>query len=137
MKIDLITHSSDETMNLGLEISKKIKTGDIFGFNGNLGTGKTTFIKGLLIGLGYEGDVTSPTFSLINEYDARLKVIHVDFYREPNIKRWKDIGFEEMLYQNDLVLIEWANLIPDILPEETKIFLFEHVSINKRKIKLV
>ena len=102
-----------------------------------LGSGKTTFIKGILKGLNYKLDVTSPTFSLVNEYDADLKVIHIDFYREPNIKRWKDIGFEEIIYNNDIILIEWSNLIPEILPEEIKIFTFFHLDINKRKINLL
>ena len=136
-KIKYISNSPEDTMSLGRKISKSLEPGEIIGLNGNLGSGKTTFIKGILKGLNYKSDVTSPTFSLVNEYDADLKVIHIDFYREPNIKRWKDIGFEEIIYNNDIILIEWSNLIPEILPEEIKIFTFFHLDINKRKINLL
>jgi len=136
-KIKYISNSAEDTMNLGCKISKSLESGEIIGLNGNLGSGKTTFIKGILKGLNYKSDVTSPTFSLVNEYDADLKVIHIDFYREPNVKRWQDIGFEEIIYNNDIILIEWSNLIPEILPKEIKIFTFFHLDINKRKINLL
>ena len=135
-KINYISNSANDTINFGCKVAKSLMAGEIIGLEGNLGSGKTTFIKGLLEGLNYRGDVTSPTFSLVNEYNADLKVIHIDFYREPNAIRWKDIGFEELVYNNDIILIEWSNLIPEILPEDIKIFSFEHLSLNKRKIDL-
>ena len=95
LEFNKIVESSEECINLGVEFSKFITNGDIIILEGELGSGKTTFVKGILEGLNYKGDVTSPTFTLINEYEADLKVIHVDFYRETNIERWKNIGFEE------------------------------------------
>ena len=77
--------------------------------------------------------MTSPTFTLINEYFAELKVIHIDFYREENIMRWRNLGFEEIINNNDIVLIEWSNLIPELLPKDIKIIVFEHIEENKRK----
>ena len=135
-KINAIVKSEDETLILGEQFSQHLSKGDILGLNGDLGSGKTTLVRGILRGLNYEGHVTSPTFTLINEYDADLYVIHVDFYREENINRWKNIGFEETMYNSDLVVIEWSNLIPEILPEDMKILQFEHVDINERKIYL-
>ena len=131
-----ITKSADDTFKLGKQFSLKLRKGDIIGLNGDLGTGKTTFVKGILTGLNYSGQVTSPTFTLINEYEADLYVIHVDFYREENIKRWRNLGFEEIMYNNDLVIIEWSNLIPELLPEDIYLLDFKHISVNERKIYL-
>jgi len=135
-KFNYISSNVEESKRLGCLFSSFLSRGDVVGFNGDLGSGKTTFIKGVLNGLNYKGDVTSPTFSLVNEYEADFKVIHIDFYRESNVNRWKNIGFEEIIYTNDIVLIEWSDLIPDILPSHIKILLFEHMSLNKRKINL-
>jgi len=135
-KFSYITNSSDESVKLGKNISKFLRSGDIIGLNGDLGSGKTTFIKGILQGLNYKENVTSPTFTLINEYFAKLKVIHIDFYREENMMRWKNLGFEEIINNNDIVLIEWSNLIPELLPNDIKIIVFEHIEENKRRIFL-
>ena len=83
-----------DCINLGRKISNKLKPGDIISLEGNLGAGKTTFVKGILKGLNYKYDVTSPTFTLINEYHADIKVIHIDFYRESSSERWKVIGLD-------------------------------------------
>jgi tRNA threonylcarbamoyladenosine biosynthesis protein TsaE len=133
---EYISSNTDVTIDLGKIFSKQLKPGDVIGFNGDLGSGKTTFIKGILEGLNYRDNVTSPTFTLINEYDADYKVLHVDFFRENNIKRWKNIGFEEMINKNDIILIEWSNLIPKLLPEDIHILDFEHLNFNQRKISL-
>ena len=131
-----ITNGAEESIKLGKKFSKLLKSGDVIGLNGDLGAGKTTFIKGILQGFNYEENVTSPTFTLINEYYADLKVIHIDFYREENIMRWKNLGFEEIVNNNDIILIEWSNLIPELLPADIKIIFFEHIQENKRKIFL-
>ena len=131
-----ISNSTEESIKLGKIFSEDLLSGDIVGLNGSLGSGKTTFVKGILEGLNYKGDVTSPTFTLINEYEADLKVIHVDFYRETNIERWKNIGFEETIYNNDIVLIEWSNLLPDLFSDDINYLFFEHIKINSRKIYL-
>ena len=127
-------NSEKECKILGRNISNKLKAGDVISLEGNLGSGKTTFVKGILQGLNYKYDVTSPTFTLINEYDADLKVIHIDFYRENNIKRWKEIGIDEYMYSDNLVIIEWGNMINDILPDNIIRIYFEHITLNQRKI---
>ena len=129
-----IINSEKECELLGYTIADKLNSGDIISLEGDLGSGKTTFVKGVLKGLNYEYDVTSPTFTLINEYNADLKVIHIDFYRENDIQRWEEIGINEYLYSNNLVLIEWGNMINDILPDNIIRIYFEHVELNKRKI---
>lgn len=131
-----ITSSAEDSIILGEKIAQYLKKGDILGLVGDLGTGKTTFVKGVLKGLQYDNTVTSPTFTLINEYNANMNVMHVDFYREENLERWKNMGFVEMMYKSDLVIIEWANLIPQLLPKDTSFIMFEHINLNKRKIYL-
>ena len=132
--IDITVKTPEESMDIGEKISSKLKPGDILSLEGELGAGKTTFVKGILKGLNYKHDVTSPTFTLINEYDADLKVIHIDFYRENDIKRWNEIGINEYLYSNNLVIIEWGNIISNILPNDIIPIYFEHIELNKRKI---
>ena len=85
----LITKNNLETEQVGYNFSKKISKGDIITLNGNLGSGKTTFVKGVLKGLNYQYEVTSPTYTLINEYNADYNIIHIDCYREKNVNRWK------------------------------------------------
>ena len=132
--IDIIVNTPQECMELGEKISSQIKPGDIISLEGELGAGKTTFVKGILKGLNYKYDVTSPTFTLINEYDADIKVIHIDFYRETNSKRWEVIGLDEYLYSNNIVILEWGNIVKDILPDDMITITFDHIEINKRKI---
>ena len=133
-KFSYISKSASDSIRLGKNISAHLESGDVIGLNGDLGSGKTTFVKGILEGLNYDGDVTSPTFTLINEYYADMKVIHVDFYRDENIQRWKNLGFHEIINNNDIILIEWSNLIEQLLPSNINIVNFEHVSENERKI---
>ena len=129
--------SSDlETQKFGMEISKYLIAGDIICLNGEIGSGKTTFTKGILKGLSYDGDVTSPTFSLINEYDAKLKVIHIDCYREKNINNWLEIGILDYFSSNSIVLIEWAENIKSLIPKEAYQITMFHKSKNEREIKL-
>jgi len=136
-KFNIITSSYNETIKLGEKISKKIKPNIIIGLIGNLASGKTTFVKGFLKGLGYKYTVSSPTFTLINNYDANFNVMHVDFYREKDVQRWREIGFKNLIIDTDVVLVEWADLLPELLPAETLYIKFEHCSDNKRKIYLV
>ena len=125
--LDRIIYNVTECEVLAKKIAKKIQVGYVISLEGELGTGKTTFIKGILKGFNYDQDVTSPTFTLINEYEADYKVIHIDFYREPNIQRWLQIGIHEYLNSNNIILIEWGNLIPKLLPKETIHIYFKHI----------
>ena len=130
----MIVNNLIECEKLATLVAAKLKSGDVVSFEGELGAGKTTFIKGILKGLDYKDQVTSPTFTLVNEYDANCKIIHIDFYRESNIDRWLNLGIVQYMDSNNIVLIEWGNLIPELLPKETIYIKFEHISLNKRKI---
>ena len=130
------TNSPEETMKLGGKLSNVLEIGDIISLNGELAAGKTTFMKGVLSGLGYEGDVTSPTFTLVNEYDSKPKVIHIDCYRENNLNRWIGLGIHEYLESDSIIFIEWAELIQPLLPELLIEIKFSHSGENNRKILL-
>ena len=132
--IDIIIKTPEECMNLGEKISSKLKPRDILSLEGELGAGKTTFVKGILKGLNYKHEVTSPTFTLINEYEADVKVIHIDFYRENDTKRWEIIGLNEYLYSDNIIILEWGNLVKDLLPDDIISIFFEHFELNKRRI---
>ena len=137
MPIEKITNSPEETINYARSIASSFRPGDIYGLNGQMASGKTTFIKGLLMGMEYNDMVNSPTFTLINEYHAIHKVIHIDCYREDDINRWLDLGIFEYFSSDSIVLIEWPEIISDILPETTKYINFEVLENNKRKIKII
>ena len=124
-----------ETQELGIHFSKFIKNGDIVTLNGDLGSGKTTFVKGVLMGLGYEREVTSPTYTLINEYKTKYNIIHLDCYREKDINRWLNIGLIDYFNNQNILFIEWAENIKNILPNKTKDLFFEVLNSNQRLIK--
>jgi len=132
--MDIIVNNPKECIDLGIRISSNIKPGDILSLEGDLGAGKTTFVKGLLKGLNYKYDVTSPTFTLVNEYYADFKVIHIDFYRETDRKRWEVIGLDEYLYSDNIVILEWGNIVKDLLPNDIIKINFEHIDKNKRRL---
>ena len=129
-----IVNNEIECQALGKKIATKLKGGDVILLEGELGTGKTTMVKGILKKLNYKYEVTSPTFTLINEYEADVKVIHIDCYRENDFKRWQQIGLDEYLFSDNIVIIEWGNLIKDILPSDIITIKFEHFKKGKRKI---
>ena len=131
------SNSPDITMSIGFEFSKEIKAGDIIAIEGEIGAGKTTFIKGVLKGLGYKGNVNSPTYTLINEYQADNKIIHIDCYREKNINRWIDIGFIDYLNDDNIIIIEWPEYIRKILPSNTIDIYIEHIKESTREIRIL
>ena len=135
--MEKISSSPEATESIGINFSNKVSKGDIIRVNGELGAGKTTFIKGILKGLGYKGNVNSPTYTLINEYDSIYKVIHIDCYREKSINRWLDIGIIDYLNTENVVIIEWAEYINSILPKSTINIDISHVSELKRKIQIL
>ncbi len=117
MKIEL--NSLDSTKEFGEKLGKLLKKGDIVALNGDLGAGKTTLTKSLGLGLGVEEYITSPTFSLINEYRGRLPVYHFDVYRLENVKELDDLGFDEYFFGGGVCIIEWAEKIEKMLPKGT------------------
>jgi len=131
-----ITSSPEETFEKGKQFARFIETGDIFALSGQLASGKTTFIKGIANGLGYKGEVTSPTFTLINEYHSIPEIIHLDCYRETNLNRWINLGINEYFNTDSIVFIEWPEVIKALLPDRTITILLSHIEENKRKINI-
>jgi len=127
----LFTKSPEETMKVGERIASSIKKGDVIGFTGELGSGKTTMIKGIVRHLTGR-EATSPSFVLINEYPGEISVFHFDLYRLKCKIEMERIGWEEYL-DKGLVLIEWADKIKDLLPAKT-IFVKFSIQNGKRKV---
>jgi len=132
-----VTQDPQETIQLGEDLATFIEEGDVFAFVGDLASGKTTFIKGILKGLNYNSSVTSPTFTLVNEYDAKYSVIHIDCYREDNLERWIKLGMNDYMDDRNVVIIEWANKMESLLPVNTIEIQFSHKSITSREIILL
>ena len=123
----IITKSEEETYNLGYELGSKAESGDVFTLIGDLGVGKTVFSKGFAKGLGIKEHIASPTFTIVLVYeDGRLPLYHFDAYRIGDISEMDEIGFDDYVYGDGVSLIEWANLIEDILPEH-----YTQITINK------
>jgi tRNA threonylcarbamoyladenosine biosynthesis protein TsaE len=112
--------------------------GEIIALHGVLGAGKTQLVKGLARGLGFRGDVTSPTFTIVHEYcGGRLPLYHIDLYRIQNEKEAIDIGLEEYLPGDGVTVIEWPDRIASILPPETQHWGLEVVSLTERVIRQI
>ena len=131
-----VTQDPQETIQLGEHFATFVEKGDVFSFVGELASGKTTFIKGILKGLNFDKPVTSPTFTLVNEYDAKFPVIHIDCYREDKQERWIKLGMNDYMDEENVIIIEWADKIKSLLPVNTIQIQFSHKSINSRDIFL-
>lgn len=128
------TTSPDETIHIGRTLGACLQPGDTLLLIGDLGAGKTCFIQGLCTGLGVEEAVTSPTFTLINEYDGRLPVAHFDLYRLDDPESVLDLGFDEYVDGNYVCLIEWADKFLDIMPAEAIEIRIEIGEGERRKL---
>ena len=112
------SYSEKDTWELGFSLGEKAGTGQIFTLIGDLGVGKTVFTKGLARGLGITEPVNSPTFTILQVYEeGRLPFYHFDVYRIGDVEEMDEIGYEDYFYGDGVCLIEWADLIEDILPE--------------------
>lgn len=116
--LSTITKSPEETARIGTTLGSLLRAGDIICLQGELGAGKTCFAKGIARGMGIEGPVTSPTFTLVNEYHGDLTLYHFDVYRLNGSEEMDDIGYEEYFYGDGVTLVEWAERIREVLPAE-------------------
>jgi tRNA threonylcarbamoyladenosine biosynthesis protein TsaE len=118
--VEIVTRGPKETIRLGKSIGEQLRPGDVVALIGDLGAGKTTLAKGIAAGAGVEdeNEVTSPTFVLVNEYQGRFPVYHADLYRLQGALEVEDLGWEEFIFGKGISLLEWAEKIPEILPEE-------------------
>ena len=115
-----VTHSADETEALGERLAKTLHGGEIIAFTGDLGAGKTAFTRGLARGLGIPMRVTSPTYTIVNEYTGgRLPLFHFDMYRLSSSDELYEIGWEDYLARGGVCAVEWSEQVADALPEGT------------------
>lgn len=113
------TYAPEETLALGEKLGEKAQPGQIYTLVGDLGVGKTVFTQGVARGLGIKEPVSSPTFTIVQEYDeGRIPFYHFDVYRIGDVEEMDEIGYEDYFYGEGVCLIEWANLIDEILPSE-------------------
>jgi len=135
----IVTESPRETIELGYKIGSMLKGGEIIALTGQLGAGKTHLIKGIASGAGAEdsGSVNSPTFVIVNEYQGRLDIYHIDAYRLESIAEFEVLGFDDFCYPNSVVVIEWADKIEAALGtiDYIKIEL-QHEGQTSRKINI-
>lgn len=132
-----ISNSPEETFEIAKEFSSLLKAGDVVALIGNLGTGKTIFVKGICVGLNASENPLSPTFSIINEYKGKFLIYHFDFYRIKDIEELYDIGYEDYFNDESICLIEWADLFEDVLPENhIRVIIDFSEKENQRKITI-
>jgi tRNA threonylcarbamoyladenosine biosynthesis protein TsaE len=136
--VTFITVSDQETIRLGRRLGRVLSGGDVVGLEGELGSGKTWFTKGLALGIGISSDmvVTSPSFTLVNEYEGEYPFFHMDLYRLDSLSDIQSIGLEEYLNSESIVAIEWADRWPEILPEGTVAVKLAIIDEHKREITL-
>ncbi|HRS83766.1 MAG TPA: tRNA (adenosine(37)-N6)-threonylcarbamoyltransferase complex ATPase subunit type 1 TsaE [Smithellaceae bacterium] len=136
--LEMESENAGQTFDLGFSIGKRAANGDVFALSGELGTGKTCFTGGLARGLGVGEDyaVTSPTFTLINEYPGRCRLFHCDVYRLNQAAELEDLGFDEYLSGKGVTAVEWAEKIPDALPPDAVWVSFTYEDENRRKIRI-
>ncbi|MDZ7723988.1 MAG: tRNA (adenosine(37)-N6)-threonylcarbamoyltransferase complex ATPase subunit type 1 TsaE [candidate division KSB1 bacterium] len=116
MTREIITSSPEETFEFGVRFAAQLQPSNVVTFVGDLGAGKTTCIRGICRGLGVTDHITSPTFTLINEYEGCIPVYHFDFYRLQDSGELGDLGLEEYFEKNGIFLIEWPAVAVDLLP---------------------
>lgn len=132
---EIITNSLDETLNLGSKIARRLKGGEIFGLNGELGSGKTAFVRGVALGLNYKGYVKSPTFTIINQYNTdSLTLVHIDIYRISTYDELLLAGFESYLRNDTVIMIEWFSKLNELLSLPHIRVDFEYLEENRRRI---
>lgn len=113
------SHSEAETESIGEALGKRLPPGTVLAYRGDLGMGKTAFTRGLARGLGCSGRVTSPTFTIVNEYEGKIPLFHFDMYRLPDSDALFDIGWEDYLGRGGVCAVEWSERVRDALPEDT------------------
>jgi tRNA threonylcarbamoyladenosine biosynthesis protein TsaE len=125
-----------ETEAIGREIARGLKAGDLIGLYGPVGAGKTTFVKGLAIGLNCRVPAKSPSFSLVNEYPGDIPLFHIDFYRLKTDAEIDDLGWTDYLDSDGIVVIEWADRAKNTLPSRTIDVYFTILDANSRRLEI-
>ena len=136
---NIITNSPKETIELGRKIGEQLQGGEIIALTGQLGAGKTHLIKGIAAGAGAQDSdiVNSPTFVIVNEYEGRFDIYHIDAYRLNSISEFEMLGFDDFCYPNSVVIIEWADKVESAIEKTEHIRIkLEHAGQSRRKIHI-
>ena len=137
--MEFVVTTVEETYKIGELLGALVNPGDIICLIGDLGTGKTHITKGIAKGLNIEDNVTSPTFTIVNEYTGRLKLYHFDVYRVNDPEEIEAIGFDEYIFSDAVSIIEWANYIEELIPRNNLTITIEknpELGDNYRKINM-
>jgi tRNA threonylcarbamoyladenosine biosynthesis protein TsaE len=130
-----ISNSPAETEAIGRQFAKDLETRSVLALKGDLGSGKTVFVKGLAAGLGSGSNVTSPTFTILHEYrGGRLPVYHFDFFRLEDRQSIARLGLDDYFFGDGVSVIEWGDRFPELIPQRARWILFEIKSANERAI---
>jgi tRNA threonylcarbamoyladenosine biosynthesis protein TsaE len=114
----VVTRSTDETLALAGSVGELLRAGDVVSLAGDLGAGKTVFARGVARALGVSDPVVSPSFTIVREYEGRVPVVHVDIYRIETFQELHDIGFEEVVRDDAVTLVEWGDVIDGLMPSD-------------------
>lgn len=117
--MQFLSHSTEETERFGETLAAALRPGDVLAYTGSLGMGKTAFTRGLARGLGCRGRVTSPTFTIVNEYEGKTPLFHFDMYRLGSSEELFDIGWDDYLARGGVCAVEWSERVSDALPDGT------------------
>ena len=138
VKKQINSQSPEETHQLGILFGQSLKPGSVLALFGELGSGKTTFLKGVIHGINETPphEITSPTFTYLHVYEGKIPVYHFDLYRLKNAAQFHEIGFDEFFNQGGICCIEWAERIEEALPENTLRVYLESIDENSRKLEI-
>ncbi len=134
--IKLISNSPEETIEYAEKIGSLLNGGEIIAYKGSMGAGKTTFTRGLCIGLGLPDEVTSPTFALVNEYRGKITLYHFDMYRIQSADDLETTGFYDYISDESVLAVEWSENISEALPQNTIYITFDRIDENTREITI-
>ena len=133
--MQFLSHSMQETEAIGEELAQKLRGGDVLAFTGSLGMGKTAFTRGLARGLGCRGRVTSPTFTIVNEYEGRTPLFHFDMYRLSSADELFDIGWEDYLDRGGVCAVEWSENVTEAMEGAVSVTI-DVLGENTRRITI-
>ena len=132
----IISNSAEQTFDAGKALAARLAPGDVIAFHGDLGAGKTVFVRGLAAGLGLDARVTSPTFTIVNEYDGKIPLFHFDMYRLSGSDELFEIGWEDYLSRGGICAVEWSEITEDAFPENTINIHIKKIDDNSREITI-
>ena len=133
----VVTNSEEETKHEGEKLGRKLSSGTVVALRGELGSGKTVFVSGMATGLGISSHVSSPTFTIVNEYDGEPPLFHFDLYRIENEKELFDIGWDDYMGRDGVCVVEWSENAAGAFPPDSIKVEFENLGGNTRRIAII